>query len=103
MVDEVVIEGGEIGVGPGSTTTIHCILGAPLLIPKKIMDGIRRIMASFIWDGGRDTGSFHLVHWENIAKPKDRGGWGHLRPSNFRQNHPHKIYLEMFKCAGNLE
>jgi hypothetical protein len=45
-------------------------------IPSSILHKIQQIIANFIWRGATKTTGFHLSKWQNIARPKESGGWG---------------------------
>jgi hypothetical protein len=45
-------------------------------IPSSILHRIQQLIANFIWRGARKSSGFHLANWQNIARPKDNGGWG---------------------------
>ena len=44
-------------------------------IPKSILQTIQRKTFNFIWSGDGGKHKFHLVHWENPARPNQMGGW----------------------------
>lgn len=46
------------------------------LVPKAILDGIRRRMFQFLWAGNSTIYKFHLSAWQHISLPKSIGGWG---------------------------
>ena len=41
-----------------------------------ILHKIQQLMATFLWRGENKATSFHLSKWQNIASPKENGGWG---------------------------
>lgn len=45
-------------------------------IPISILGLVRRMIFSFLWLGSKDKDRYHLVSRNNIARPKDYGGWG---------------------------
>ena len=45
-------------------------------IPKGVLDRIRQIWFSFLWQGKKEEYSRSWVKWEKIAAPKALGGWG---------------------------
>ena len=36
-----------------------------------------------MWVGKKDKGSYHLIRWDRIMRPKDSGGWGLKNIFNF--------------------
>ncbi|XP_073291108.1 protein ILITYHIA [Primulina huaijiensis] len=46
------------------------------LVPKGIADSMDKIARNFLWDGEDGDGHIHLVAWEQVCKPKDKGGLG---------------------------
>lgn len=48
------------------------------ILPNKNLRKIKKIMANFIWGGGRDKRAIHLVKWDCLTIPIESGGWGIL-------------------------
>jgi hypothetical protein len=46
------------------------------LIPKSILQGIRKICYNYLWKGSLEYKGLHLVNWCSLSKPKQPGGWG---------------------------
>ena len=45
-------------------------------IRKAILEKTRKICANFLWSGRKEHMVIPWVKWDQIAKPKDTGGWG---------------------------
>ena len=45
-------------------------------VPKSIINQIQKKIMVFIWFGDNVQSKYHLVRWENIAGPVEKGGWG---------------------------
>ncbi len=45
-------------------------------VPISIIHSMRRIIIWFLWNGSHKKLSYHLVNWERICSPKEKGGWG---------------------------
>jgi len=45
-------------------------------VPTSILNKIQHLMANFVWKGAYKTTGFHLTKWQDIAIPKEFGGWG---------------------------
>jgi hypothetical protein len=52
------------------------------LIPKLIINGIRKTCFKFLWEGKIER-KFPLLIWKRISKPKLEGGWGIKTPYFF--------------------
>jgi hypothetical protein len=46
------------------------------VIPRTILNKIRKLMFDFLWSGNRDKHQFHLCRWDILSRPKNCGGWG---------------------------
>jgi hypothetical protein len=46
------------------------------LIPKFILNQIRKLCFNFLWNGNNTTSHIHLCSWEALSRPKSSGGWG---------------------------
>eukprot|EP01018_Ginkgo_biloba_P023075 Gb_32325 [translate_table: standard] len=46
------------------------------LIPKGVLDKIRKLSFRFLWPGNREKEGIPLVKWQVVAAPKASGGWG---------------------------
>jgi hypothetical protein len=55
-------------------------------IPSSILHRIQLLISNFIWKGEKKSTGFHLTKWQNIARPKERGGWGIKNISWFTQS-----------------
>lgn len=67
----------------GRLTLVKSVLEAILVywisiawIPRGVLDKIRRICFSFLWQGKKEEHSRPWVKWERVATPKALGGWG---------------------------
>eukprot|EP00253_Pinus_taeda_P003035 PITA_03035 len=74
----------------GRLTLIKSVLSAILVywaaltwIPKGVMEKIRRICCRFLWAGSKESSGLPWVAWDKVARPKEWGGWGIKRPSEF--------------------
>jgi hypothetical protein len=45
-------------------------------IPKGILEKVRRLCFSYLWQGNKDKKVLPWVQWEQIVVPKALGGWG---------------------------
>lgn len=46
-----------------------------LLAPKEIIEQISKVIRDFLWKGGKgNQRKFHLVNWDIIKHPKNKGG-----------------------------
>ena len=45
-------------------------------IPKAILEKARRIFSNFLWNGNKEHKVLPWVKWNQIARPKELGGWG---------------------------
>lgn len=45
-------------------------------MPKIICVSLEKIQRDFLWRKGEDEGGMHLVAWERVCIPKDKGGAG---------------------------
>eukprot|EP00253_Pinus_taeda_P018287 PITA_18287 len=52
-------------------------------IPKGVMEKIHRICCRFLWAGSKESSGLPWVAWDKVARPKEWGGWGIKRPSEF--------------------
>ena len=43
-------------------------------MPQGITNNIEKLMRDFLWGGGDNDSSSHLVRWEEVIKPKHKGG-----------------------------
>src|SRR3954466_12504482 len=43
---------------------------------RKIIKEIRGLLSNFLWNGNANKRSIHWVKWENVCKPKEKGGLG---------------------------
>jgi hypothetical protein len=46
------------------------------LIPKGVLEKVRKINFKFMWDGSQDHFVLPWVKWESLAAPKALGEWG---------------------------
>lgn len=45
-------------------------------LPKSVCDKIERVQRDFLWGEGEGSRKAHLLNWNGICRPKDRGGLG---------------------------
>ncbi|PON63804.1 hypothetical protein TorRG33x02_275140 [Trema orientale] len=43
-------------------------------IPTMVAKDIEKVMRDFLWNDGNDEKYDHLVAWEDVCRPKDKGG-----------------------------
>ncbi|KAI4324191.1 hypothetical protein L6164_023748 [Bauhinia variegata] len=46
------------------------------MIPKEVLNEIKRIQRRFLWRHGLEEGKIHYVSWNTICQPKQCGGLG---------------------------
>ncbi|XP_058750809.1 uncharacterized protein LOC131623817 [Vicia villosa] len=75
-------KGRNISIG-GRVTLIGSVLNAiPIFTlsfykaPSKIIQAIRSLLSNFLWCGNVKSRCIHWVKWENVCKPKGKGGLG---------------------------
>ncbi|XP_058775212.1 uncharacterized protein LOC131649467 [Vicia villosa] len=75
-------KGRNISIG-GRVTLIGSVLNAiPIFTlsfykaPSMIIKEIRGLLSNFLWNGNANKRSIHWVKWENVCKPKEKGGLG---------------------------
>ncbi|XP_058746451.1 uncharacterized protein LOC131619364 [Vicia villosa] len=75
-------KGRNISIG-GRVTLIGSVLNAILIYtlsffkaPSKIIQEIRGLLSNFLWNGNVNKRCIHWVKWENVCKPKEKGGLG---------------------------
>ncbi|XP_058733340.1 uncharacterized protein LOC131604946 [Vicia villosa] len=75
-------KGRNISIG-GRVTLIGSVLNAiPIFTlsfykgPSKIIQDIRSLLSNFLWCGNTKSRCIHWVKWENVCKPKEKGGLG---------------------------
>lgn len=56
------------------------------MLPKYFLREIRKIMANFIWGGGREKRTIHLAKWDCLTFPIKCGVWGILDMEVFGQS-----------------
>jgi hypothetical protein len=44
------------------------------LIPRSILNKIRKMMFDFLWSGSKSNHQFHLCRWDMLSRPKKCGG-----------------------------
>ena len=64
-------------------------------IPKETIVEINKIIASFIWSGGKERKTIHLARLECLTKPKEKGGWGLLDLDTFGKA---LLFKSMWRC-----
>jgi hypothetical protein len=42
-------------------------------IPNGVLENIRRTCFNFLWKGRVEKGGYHLLKWQSLAGPKERG------------------------------
>jgi hypothetical protein len=45
-------------------------------IPAAVLTKLRKLFFNFLWSGCSDHSRQHLYNWQDLAKPKQKGGWG---------------------------
>jgi hypothetical protein len=67
----------------GRLTLIKSVIEAILvywmslfLIPKYVIEKIKKLSLNFLWSRDREKRGITLVKWKRVALPKDMGGWG---------------------------
>jgi hypothetical protein len=68
--------GGRLVLVKAVLQSIHVYWLSLAKVPTSILNKIQHLMANFIWKGAYKTIGFHLTKWQNIAIPKEFGGWG---------------------------
>eukprot|EP00253_Pinus_taeda_P008342 PITA_08342 len=53
------------------------------LVPKGVLEKIRRICYRFLWAGSKESSVLPWVAWDKLARPKEWGGWGLKRLPEF--------------------
>ncbi|XP_058767209.1 uncharacterized protein LOC131640851 [Vicia villosa] len=73
-------KGRNISIG-GRVTLIGSVLNAiPIFTlsffkaPNKVIQEIKGFLSNFLWKGNVNKRSIHWVKWENVCKPKGKGG-----------------------------
>ena len=56
---------------------------------------------AFIWSGNPERSTYHLVHWDIIARPVSKGGWG-LKNMHFFSLSLREKILWLVSSGGNL-
>ncbi|XP_058784295.1 uncharacterized protein LOC131659071 [Vicia villosa] len=51
-------------------------LSFKFLAPTKVLNEIRSIQSSFLWNGSEDKRTIHWVRWDTVCKERDEGGLG---------------------------
>jgi hypothetical protein len=72
------------------------------IIPASVLNQIRKVMFSFLWNGCSNKFHFHLCKWESLAKPKIFGGWGFQKYPSLQQSPGGKYSLACFNEGGYL-
>ncbi|XP_058753770.1 uncharacterized protein LOC131626954 [Vicia villosa] len=75
-------KGRKISIG-GRATLIGPVLNViPIFTlsffkaPSKTIQEIRGLLSNFLWNGNVNKRSIHWVKWENVCKPREKGGLG---------------------------
>ncbi|XP_058746851.1 uncharacterized protein LOC131619813 [Vicia villosa] len=75
-------KGRNISIG-GRMTLIGSVLNViPIFTlsffksPSKIIQEIRGLLSNFLWNGNVNKRCIHWVKWENVCKPRGKGGLG---------------------------
>jgi hypothetical protein len=53
------------------------------VIPRTILNKIRKLSFAFLWSGHKEKFQFHLCRWDLLARPKICGGWGLINLPTF--------------------
>lgn len=68
--------GGRLTLIKTSIASIPIHFLSVLVIPKSIGNSLEKIQRDFLRRKGDDGRGMHLVSWERVCNPKDRGGAG---------------------------
>lgn len=67
---------GRVVLTQSVTSAIPSYLMQGCFLPTRILNGLDRLNRNFIWGSTNEQGKMHMVCWEKVTKPKDRGGLG---------------------------
>jgi hypothetical protein len=70
--------------------------------PKGILQKIRAIQREFLWRGVESKKKWALVAWENVCKPKCKGGMGLQDPQVINEAYGSKLWWRWFKENSTL-
>lgn len=45
-------------------------------LPYGLEKGMHFFMNRLFWQEDEDVKKYHLVSWDKVGRPKDKGGWG---------------------------
>lgn len=87
-VDERVLKrldswrGKSMSIGGRTVLINSCLFNDPIyhmsmyLLPKTVIKKLDKSRRTFFWQGGHTKTKYHLVKWDIICKPKNKGGLG---------------------------
>lgn len=55
----------------------------PQKLPKGIIEEIERLCRKFLWGGTNSQSKIHLLNWDSVTQPMERGGLGIKRLAEF--------------------
>lgn len=68
--------GGKLTLVKAVLTSIPVYWFSLLLVPKKIINMMRKLLFNFLWTGSLSSGGLVMAGWEQFSIPVSSGGWG---------------------------
>ncbi|CAN1149113.1 Putative ribonuclease H protein At1g65750 [Linum perenne] len=72
------------------------------VLPSHICEKIDKKIRNFVWGSSDDCRKIHLVSWDTICKPKDRGGLGLRKTKELNLAYMMKLAFLFFKSPNDL-
>lgn len=69
-------EGGKVVLANSVLSSLSTYYLSLFVIPRTVATRIEKCQREFIWGKGKEKEGIHLVAWDDICKPKHRGGLG---------------------------
>lgn len=67
---------GKVTLIKSVLEAIHVFWMSLAYIPKAIINSIRKICTTYLWDGKKDHHNYSLCKWDSLFLPKLFSGWG---------------------------
>lgn len=67
---------GRVTLAKSALTAMLSYIIQTTFLPRGVCDDINKLVRSFIWDDDDSRKKLHVVSWDQICKPREKGGLG---------------------------